>query len=104
MLRLPRRRRADLLADMNMVEAWATGRTDKSKSQILTSIRTKLVFYDRQARQMGLKDDNGCTLGNTVDFYHDNAFEESGLSPFFYGGNLWPQDTWPNPAPKDPRK
>lgn len=38
-----------------------------------------------------------------IDFYHDQAFEQSGISPFFYGGNLWPQNTYPNPVPYDPR-
>jgi len=87
---------------------------DKKESDIFNSIRKKLIFYDRQAQQIGRTDENGCTCGDTIDFYHLQAFEESGLSPFFYGGSYWPQNRgmWPwseydgghgNPIPYDPR-
>jgi RHS repeat-associated protein len=89
-----------------MMQAWMADNTDASQSEIYTSIRNKLVFYDRQMREVGKIDENGCTCGDMIDFYHDQAFEESGLSQMFYGGNLWPQDTdfffWEgNPVPYD---
>lgn len=83
--------------------SWLTDRTNASQSEIYDSVRNKLVFYDKQARNAGKIDAYGCTCGDTIDFYHDQAFEESGLLPLFYGGNLWPQNTYPNPVPYDSR-
>ena len=81
-----------------------SARQDKPlmESVILTSIRGKLVSSDKAAQAAGKVDNNGCTQGNEIDAYHDRAFKESGVSPGFYGGNLWPQGTWPNPVPLDP--
>ena len=87
---------------MGIHHAWLSGNTTKSRSEIYDSIRQKLIFYDKQSRQAGKVDGEGCTCGDTVDFYHTQAFEESGLSQLFYGGNVWPQNTWPNPVPYDP--
>ena len=80
-----------------------SARQDKPlmESVILTSIRGKLVSSDKAAQAAGKVDNNGCTQGNEIDAYHDTGFEESGVSPGFYGGNLWPQGTWPNPVPLD---
>ncbi|ADX47012.1 RHS repeat-associated core domain protein [Paracidovorax avenae ATCC 19860] len=72
------------------------------QSEVLTSIRTKLVQYDKAAQTAGKTDENGCTKGNEIDAYHDKAFTESGIRSSFYGGNLWFQGTWPNPVPLDP--
>ena len=81
-----------------------SARQDKPlmESVILTSIRGKLVSSDKAAQAAGKVDNNGCTQGNEIDAYHDRAFKESGVSPGFYGGKLWPQGTWPNPVPLDP--
>jgi RHS repeat-associated protein len=81
-----------------------SARQDKPlmESVILTSIRGKLVSSDKAAQAARKVDNNGCTQGNEIDAYHDRAFKESGVSPGFYGGNLWPQGTWPNPVPLDP--
>ena len=86
-----------------IAHAWMSYNTSKSQSEIYDSVRQKLVFYDKQMRQMNRINEDGRTCGDSVDFYHDQAFEESGLSPMFYGGNLWPQETWPTPVPYDPR-
>lgn len=89
--------------DAGLVHSWVTGGTNSSQSDTYNSIRQKLIFYDKQARQSGRVNSQGCTCGTMVDFYHDQAFEESGISPIFYGGNIWPQNTSPNPVPYDPR-
>ncbi|MDA8522172.1 RHS repeat-associated core domain-containing protein [Acidovorax sp. NCPPB 4044] len=77
---------------------------DKSlkQSEVLNSIRGKLVKSDQEAQAAGKVDQNGCTQGNEIDAYHDKAFSESGIRSNFYGGNLWFQGTWPNPVPLDP--
>ncbi|WCM94302.1 DUF6531 domain-containing protein [Acidovorax sp. NCPPB 2350] len=73
-----------------------------NQSEVLNSIRGKLVKYDQEAQAAGKVDQNGCTRGNEIDAYHDKAFTESGIRSNFYGGNLWFQGTWPNPVPLDP--
>lgn len=93
----------NLATNAGIGHGWLTGKQSKSQSEIYNSIRQKLVFYDKQARQTGKVDENGCTCGDTVDFYHDQAFEESGINQRFYGGNFWPQNTRPNPVPYDSR-
>lgn len=83
--------------------SWATGKTTNSQSVILTNIRKDLIAADKKARAEGkVNCQTGCVLGNEIDAYHNVAFENSGVSRWFYGGNLWPQDCWPNPVPKDP--
>jgi RHS repeat-associated protein len=89
--------------NLALAEAWQSNRTSRSQSQVLTSIRMKLIYYDYQNRNMGHIDENGCTCGDDVDLYHLLSFSEAGLNNAFYGGNWWRQDTWPNPVPYDPR-
>jgi RHS repeat-associated protein len=72
------------------------------ESEVLTSIRGKLVASDAAAQAAGKVDQNGCTQGNEIDDYHNKAFTESGVSSNFYGGNISFQGTWPNPVPLDP--
>lgn len=98
------------LTDIAISEAWSNRRTDKSQSEIYEGLRKKLIFYDKQLRQTGRIDENGCTLGDSIDFYHITVFEEMGLQPIFYGGNLFPQETCLfgipflcNPVPYDQR-
>jgi type VI secretion system secreted protein VgrG len=81
----------------------AIGRIEPTKptGEILTEIRKGLVAEDRAAQAAGKINAQGCTRGNTIDEYHERVFERNGIDPIFYGGNLWPQDLWPNPVPKD---
>jgi len=82
--------------------AWLFLDLQDSQSVILNNIRTILVWEDQARQQEGRVDPNGCVWGNDIDRYHNLAFAFAGLSPFFYGGNLWPQNVYPNPVPFDP--
>jgi len=81
---------------------WSTG-LQESQSTVLNNIRQTLIWEDIARRQEGNIDSRGCTCGNDIDRYHNFAFEFSGVPPFFYGGNRWPQGIPPNPVPFDPR-
>ena len=60
---------------------------------------------DKKARSEGRVDCNtDCVYGDDIDEYHNEAFNNAGLSKNFYGGNLWPQGVWPNPVPYDKRR
>jgi hypothetical protein len=84
--------------------AWVSNSTDDSQATILEKIRSALVAADQQARKDGKVDCNSdCVSGNDIDQYHNDAFSAAGLSPSFYGGNLWPQGVPPNPVPFDSR-
>ncbi|WP_353328173.1 hypothetical protein, partial [Chitiniphilus shinanonensis] len=84
--------------------AWLFGSTDASQAKILEDVRAALVSADWKAREDGKIDcNNDCVYGNDIDKYHDDAFRNAGLSPVFYGGNIWPQGVYPNPVPRDPR-
>ena len=86
-----------------LTTAWTTGLKD-SQSTVLNNIRDILIWEDIARREEGNIDSNQCVCGNDVDRYHEFAFEFSGVSPFFYGGNRFPiQDFGPNPVPRDPR-
>jgi RHS repeat-associated protein len=74
-----------------------------SQSVVLTTIRNNLIEKDAAARAGGSVDACGCTRGDDIDAYHNQVFEDAGLSPIFYGGNLSPQNFGPNPVPYDPR-
>lgn len=88
-----------------IVHAWATNSTSDSQATILENIRKGLVAADAQARRDGKIDCNtDCVFGDDVDKYHDQVFGAAGVSPSFYGGNLWPQGVYPNPVPPDPRR
>jgi RHS repeat-associated protein len=87
-----------------ITNAWARNTTQDSQATILEKIRQALVAADKKARDDGKVDCNtDCVYGNDIDKYHDAAFGAAGLSPSFYGGNLWPQGVPPNPVPSDPR-
>jgi RHS repeat-associated protein len=104
------------LTIIGLMHAWNTGRSNRSQSATFNLIRRSLVFYDQQSRQAGWIDENGCTCGDTIEFYHKVAFNDAGISAKFFGGNYWPQnsDSFPwrpydpdsfggNPIPYDPR-
>jgi hypothetical protein len=83
--------------------AYATSRAfTESQSVILNRIRRGLIERDRAARASAT-DECGCTRGDDIDAYHNDVFRQVGLWPIFYGGNLVPQNTGPNPVPYDPR-
>lgn len=87
-----------------MLHAWVTNSTSDSQATILEKIRRGLVSSDAQARKDGKIDCNtDCVFGDDIDKYHNAVFGNSGISPLFYGGNLWPQGLPPNPVPIDPR-
>lgn len=74
-----------------------------SESQIFDSIRHGLITYDEYTRSESSGSCQGdCQRGDWIDLYHDIVFENSGISPFFYGGNWVPQGMWPNFVPYDP--
>jgi type VI secretion system secreted protein VgrG len=74
-----------------------------SQSVVLNNIRRSLIASDQTARAAGNVDSKGCTCGDDIDAYHNDAFRDAGISPIFYGGNLAPQNTGANPVPYDPR-
>ena len=85
--------------------AWTAGSTSDSQATILEKIRKSLVASDKKARSEGRVDCNtDCVYGDDIDEYHNEAFNNAGLSKNFYGGNLWPQGVWPNPVPYDKRR
>lgn len=96
------RKDVNTLVRIGIAQAWASGRTTASESEILTNVRNSLASYDRAARSLGPTEACGCPKGDSIDIYHDLAFGNAGISPAFYGGNLWPQGVWPNPVPYDP--
>lgn len=64
-------------------------------------MRSGLIKYDQAARtKYGTGNNN--PPGNAIDEYHNQAFKDAGLDPYYYGGNRWPQAMWPNPVPFDP--
>ncbi|MES9826418.1 MAG: RHS repeat-associated core domain-containing protein [Candidatus Thiodiazotropha endolucinida] len=83
--------------------AWASGGLVDSQSTVLNNVRQVLIWEDVARRQEGNTDADSCVCGNDIDRYHNFAFEFSGMPPWSYGGNNWPQGTWPNPVPNDPR-
>ena len=85
--------------------AWTAGSTSDSQATILEKIRKSLVASDKKARSEGRVDCNtDCVYGDDIDEYHNEAFNNAGLSKNFYGGDLWPQGVWPNPVPYDKRR
>ncbi|MBN8771113.1 MAG: RHS repeat protein [Thiobacillus sp.] len=94
----------NLLTRLGISQAWSSGTTTKSQSQIANGIRNSLIGYDRAMHSLNDSGSAcGCPRGDFIDLYHDMAFRENGISPLFYGGNLWPQGVAPNPVPYDPR-
>lgn len=86
---------------LGISQAWISKRTTASQSEIYNSIRQSLIFFDQTARALNNTGECGCPQGNNIDLYHDLSFDKAGVSPAFYGGNLWPQGIWPNPVPYD---
>lgn len=72
------------------------------QGDMLNGIRSRLIAADQRNRQAGNLDGNGCVCGNSIDAYHNDAFNGVGIDPGYYGGNIWPQSLWPNPVPLDP--
>lgn len=91
------------IINMGLRFSWATGRSTLSQAQTLTSIRNSLVNYDKISRSLNNISGCDCNKGDYIDIYHELAFKDAGISPSFYGGNLWPQGVKPNPVPYDPR-
>ncbi|MDH5858559.1 hypothetical protein [Lampropedia aestuarii] len=94
----------NLAVDTGYMHAKIFNNLSTSLGETPTSIRSSLILPDQQARANEEIDQNGCAKGNVIDQYHNKAFSEAGINDFFYGGNLWLQSTWPNPAPLDPSK
>jgi len=90
------------VVDLGLRHAWLFLGLQDSQSSVYNNIRGILIWEDQARRHEGRIDSNGCVFGNDIDHYHNLAFEFAGLSTYFYGGNLWPQQTWPNPVPFDP--
>lgn len=72
------------------------------QGDMLKGIRSRLIAADQRNRQAGNLDSNGCVCGNSIDAYHNDAFNGVGIDPGYYGGNRWFQSVWPNPVPLDP--
>ena len=89
-------------SNQGLRSAWRNGLQD-SQSTVMNNIRQTLIWEDIARQQEGATNSEGCTCGNDIDRYHDFAFDFSGMPWWSYGGNVWPQDTWPNPVPDDPR-
>ncbi len=89
-------------SNQGLRSAWRNGLQD-SQSTVMNNIRQTLIWEDMARQQEGATNSEGCTCGNDIDRYHDFAFDFSGMPGWSYGGNVWPQDTWPNPVPDDPR-
>jgi RHS repeat-associated protein len=96
------RRDVNLLLRMGIADAWLRGTTTASESAIMDAIRNGLVAADKAARKAGQVGCDGCVKGNAIDLYHDDAFINAGINPFWYGGNQWFQGTSPNFVPYDP--
>ncbi len=96
------RRDVNTLLRLGIAQAWLSGRTTQSEAQITSQIRQSLISYNRIAKALGPTEACGCPKGNSIDLYHNLAFGEAGVSPFFYGGNLLPQGLLGNPFPYDP--
>jgi hypothetical protein len=86
---------------MAVGQAWTGDNTSASQSEIADQVRTDLIAYDKIARSLNNRG-NRPPRGDHIDMYHGMAFENAGLSTFWYGGNRWPQEVWPNPVPYDP--
>ncbi len=89
--------------NLGLRSAWKFGGLLDSQATVLNNIRDILIQEDIAARNAKLTDNSGCTCGNTIDRYHNFAFDFSGLPAWSYGGNIWPQSIPPNPVPSDPR-
>ena len=92
----------NLLMKAGIADAWNRNTATASESAIFSAIRNGLVNGDKAARAAGKTDCQGCVKGNAIDAYHEKAFMDAGINPFWYGGNQWPQGTWPNFVPYDP--
>ena len=84
-----------------IAQAWAAGNTSASQSEIANQIRQSLISQDQIARAVNNRG-NSAPRGDHIDQYHNAAFQNAGINPMWYGGNLWPQGVWPNPVPYDP--
>lgn len=85
-----------------MTQSWIANNTDASQSQIADTIRQSLIKSDQTARALNNAGSNA-PRGDLIDMYHNTAFQNANINPFWYGGNQWPQDVWPNPVPYDPK-
>ncbi|AHG65400.1 type VI secretion system tip protein TssI/VgrG [Advenella mimigardefordensis] len=93
------------MSNLGISTAWAIGNSSDSQATILEKIRKSLVESDKAARSAGKVDSStDCVYGDDIDAYHYAAFKGAGLSSWFYGGKVWPQNVWPNPVPVDIRK
>ena len=88
----------NLIMNIGLSGAWLTNSTDKSENQVYSQVRRGLVSHDSALVE---KYGSQGVTGNMIDNYHDEVFNQSGVSSSFYGGNLWPQGVWPNPVPYD---
>ena len=91
----------NFIVGLGHAEAVFVGLTDKSLSDLRTSIRNELVYWDKNDRALGYIDDDGCTCGDNIDRYHNNVWKKEGLPYFSYGGNISPQWLPGNPVPTD---
>jgi RHS repeat-associated protein len=95
--------RVNRMVNLGLRSAWTFSGLQDSQATVLNNIRDLLIQEDITARNANLTDKSGCTCGNTIDDYHNFAFDFSGLPAWSYGGNDWPQSIPPNPVPADPR-
>ncbi len=91
------------LVRLGLRSAWTFSGLQDSQATVLNNIRDILIQQDVAAHEANLINKDGCACGNTIDSYHNFAFDFSGLPWWSYGGNDWPQGIRPNPVPVDPR-
>lgn len=92
----------NILTKVNLAISDLFGDKSLNENEVFTNIRKKLAENDQRARDEGKIDKNGCVFGDEIDAYHEKVFEEVGLFPQLYGGNLLCQNCIINPVPVDP--
>jgi hypothetical protein len=92
------------LTDAAITQAWMFTQLQNDEATIIDQLRQALIQFDKQERANNHVDcKTDCVFGNNIDQYHIVAFEEAGLNPVFYGGNV-PQGTPGNPVQTDPSR